>query len=85
QRDALMSFNAKFKTAKWSGGWTLIGSNTQAGRTLNMAIDPTNTNIMYAATAGGGLWKSTDRGAHWTLASDRWGSIATSVVTLDPN
>ncbi|MFX8523779.1 hypothetical protein ABTM10_19935, partial [Acinetobacter baumannii] len=56
QRDALMSFNAKFKTAKLSGGWTLIGSNTQAGRTLNMAIDPTNTNIMYAATAGGGLW-----------------------------
>lgn len=85
QRNALVAFNAKYKSAKWSGGWQLIGSTTQAGRTLNLAIDPTNTNVMYAATAGGGLWKSTNAGVNWTLASDRWGSIATSVVTLDPN
>ncbi|MES1147466.1 MAG: hypothetical protein ABUL49_01820, partial [bacterium] len=84
QREKMMEFNQRYKVAKWSGGWSLIGSTTQAGRTTGMAIDPTNSAIMYAATAGGGLWKSTDSGVHWSLANDRWGSIACGSVTIDP-
>ncbi len=40
-----------------------IGPNNVAGRMLSLAIHPTNPNIIWAGSAGGGLWKSTTAGA----------------------
>ena len=37
-----------------------------AGCILSLAVDPRNTNNLYAAFQRGGVFKSTDAGATWT-------------------
>lgn len=39
------------------------------GRTRAIAIDVTNENIYFAGSVNGGLWRSIDAGANWTLVS----------------
>src|SRR5262249_44723556 len=52
--------------------WTPIGPSHIAtnpitsGRTNTIAIDPTNTNVIYVGAATGGVWKTTDGGTTWT-------------------
>ena len=41
-------------------------STLYGGRTEAFAVNPVNTQIVFAATETGGLWKSTDHGASWT-------------------
>ncbi len=40
-----------------------------SGRTKAIVFDPTNPQIVYVATATGGIWKSTDGGANYTLTT----------------
>src|SRR5690349_20397631 len=42
------------------------GNANASGRATSIAVDPTNGNTAYAATAGGGVWKTTDGGVTWT-------------------
>ncbi len=42
--------------------WEAMGPWNTAGRTLSVAFHPTETTTIYAGTASGGLWKSTDLG-----------------------
>ncbi|MFY9611575.1 MAG: hypothetical protein WAU45_23550 [Blastocatellia bacterium] len=44
--------------------WTSVGP--QGGRVQALAIDPSNADIIYAGTDGGGVLKSTNGGAVWT-------------------
>jgi hypothetical protein len=46
------------------------GSTPVSGRVTGLAADPSNANILYAATAGGGVWKTTDAGNTWTPLTD---------------
>src|SRR5512141_2700830 len=41
-----------------------------SGRTIAIAVHPTDANIVYVGTAQGGLYKSTDGGAHWAALFD---------------
>lgn len=41
--------------------WTHLGPTNFGGRVADVAVDPT-TGAVYAATASGGVWKSTDSG-----------------------
>ncbi len=54
------------------------------GRVNALAIDPTNSNIIYAGEAKGGLWKSTDGGATWTNLTDFLSSQVSGCITIDP-
>jgi photosystem II stability/assembly factor-like uncharacterized protein len=48
-------------------------TGTTSGRITGIAPDPTNTNIIYIATAGGGIWKTTDAQdakPNWTPLTD---------------
>ena len=45
-----------------AGPWELMGPINVGGRIADVAVDPIATNTVYAATAGGGVWKSTDSG-----------------------
>lgn len=62
----------------WSG-------NTKAsGRVVSLAPHPTNALICYAASASGGLWKTTSGGASWSPLTDQLAILNSGFVTLDP-
>jgi hypothetical protein len=46
-------------TGETALGYPLAG-NTNSGRVTGIAADPSNANTIYLATAGGGVWKTTD-------------------------
>jgi photosystem II stability/assembly factor-like uncharacterized protein len=49
-----------------SGMWNGIGpGNNIGGRILTLAIDPNNSNKLFAGSASGGIWKSTNGGSSW--------------------
>ncbi len=41
-----------------------------SGRITAIAAHPTDVNTIYVAAAGGGVWKTTDRGSNWTRLTD---------------
>jgi PKD repeat protein len=56
-----------------------------SGRISGVAVHPSDPTILLAATATGGLWKSTDSGATWRAVSDNAGALATSAVVFAPS
>ena len=67
--------------------WTSIGPKNIGGRTLDIAINPDDTNIIYAASASGGLWKNTYGGmreAAWSRIDLGYPGLAISAVEIDP-
>jgi hypothetical protein len=63
-----------------SGG----GAGLSAGRISALAVDPTNPSLVYAGAADGGVWRSTDRGAHWTPVSDGLDSLSSGALAINP-
>ncbi len=61
-----------------------IGPALMSGRINDLELHPTNPRILYAGTAGGGVWKSNNGGATFNpIFDDHIQSIG--AVTLDPN
>ena len=73
-----------------ANAWTPIGPDhiatfpTTSGRLNSIAVHPTNSNIIYAAGAQGGVWKTTDGGMSWTPLTDNQCSIAMGALAIDP-
>ena len=79
--------SATSSAAAISGTWTPIGpfpipngqtvgiSTPVSGRTVAVAVHPTNPDIVYVGTAQGGLYRSTNGGTTWTTA-DGWRAVA---------
>ena len=63
-----------------SGG----GAGLSAGRMTALAVDPVNPSLIYAGAAGGGVWKSTDHGVHWTPVFDGMGTLAIGAISINP-
>ncbi len=77
--------------AATTGTWTLIGPNpthngilTTAAWTNAIAVDPTNASVAYLGAPEGGVWKTTDGGAHWTPLTDTQPSLAIASIAIDP-
>jgi hypothetical protein len=62
------------------------GIGPDAGVVYDIAIDPSggDTQIIYIATANGGVWKTTNGGASWQPMSDFIPSSAVGAVAIDP-
>ncbi|MGZ3506356.1 MAG: hypothetical protein ACXVAW_17600, partial [Vulcanimicrobiaceae bacterium] len=45
--------------------WRAVGPAASGGRIAAVAGSATNTNLYYAGTAGGGVWKTTNGGQTW--------------------
>jgi photosystem II stability/assembly factor-like uncharacterized protein len=64
-------------------------SNTRvpvSGRTIAIAVHPTDADTVYVGTAQGGLYKSTNGGANWAKLFDfQLESLAIGAITIDPN
>jgi hypothetical protein len=73
--------------------WTSIGPaastnpwwGTNSGRVLALAVDPTNANVVYAGSDGGGVWKTTDGGLSWAPKADGQPSLVGSAIAVDPS
>jgi photosystem II stability/assembly factor-like uncharacterized protein len=61
-----------------------IGPAINSGRVSDLAVHPDHHNIIYAATASGGLWKTTNAGTTWKPIFDKEESYSIGCVTLDP-
>jgi photosystem II stability/assembly factor-like uncharacterized protein len=60
-----------------------IGPALMSGRINDIEVHPTNHRIIYAGTAGGGVWKSGDGGATFSPVFDEHAQ-SIGVVKLDP-
>ena len=71
-------------------GWAALGpsaisdADRSAGRVTTVAIDPTNSNTIYAGAAQGGVWKTVNGGADWTPLTDVQCSLAMGALAVDP-
>lgn len=68
--------------------WVELGPNINGiygiGRIDAIAIDYTNSNIIYAGSPSGGLWKTTDGGSNWFNISDNYFScLGISSIAID--
>ena len=58
--------------------------NADGGRIRAIAIHPTNPSIVYAGSASGGVWRTTNGGATWTPLTDNQCSLNTGSIAIDP-
>jgi len=65
----------------------LIGGGTPiaSGRVTALAVDPTNSGVVYLGGAEGGVWKTADGGTTWTPLTDTQASLAVGSIVLDPS
>jgi photosystem II stability/assembly factor-like uncharacterized protein len=88
---------SNFKSANNITDWTFIGPNPiplgqttttrvpVSGRTIAIAVHPTDPNTVYVGTAQGGLYKSINGGTNWTKLFDfQLESLAIGAITIDP-
>ncbi|MFO7444954.1 MAG: T9SS type A sorting domain-containing protein [Ignavibacteriaceae bacterium] len=64
--------------------WYEAGPNDVGGRTRALAVDRTNSNVIIAGGASGGIWKSTDRGGSWHIKSTTNQQLSVTFVIQDP-
>src|SRR5690349_4141625 len=64
------------------------GSQRNNGMVTAIAVHPSDSNIIYIGTAGGGVWKTRDGGNTWRPLFDRQLSLAIGEpagIAMDPN
>jgi uncharacterized protein (TIGR03437 family) len=95
QRNAMRQGNyhpAADSTPAGASSWVSLGPSVVnsptrgliSGRITSLAIDPANSSTVYVAAAGGGVWKTTNRGARWDPITDNLPSLASGAVAVDP-
>ncbi len=65
--------------------WKLIGPSTTGGRITDIEMPRGNDTIIYAGSASGGIFKSTNYGTNWTPVFDNARSLAIGDIEIDPN
>lgn len=65
--------------------WETEGPGNIGGRINTIAIDPTNSNIIYIGTACGGVFKTTNAGASWTAIFDDQPYLAIGAIEIAPS
>lgn len=64
--------------------WEWLGPGNIGGRVRALAIHPTLPNTMWAGTAGGGIWWTTNGGNSWSPLSDFLPCLAVASLVFDP-
>ncbi len=84
---AQMRLSAQLRDER-SPDWEAIGPKNIGGRTLCLAINPLDTNILWLGSASGGIWKSTTAGrgvAAWERVETGFPVLGVSSIALDPS
>jgi hypothetical protein len=69
--------------ATWSESTLVSGLTSPTVRAI--AVDPNNSNIIYAGTEGGGVFKSTDGGSTWVAINTELTNTTVWSLAVDPN
>jgi photosystem II stability/assembly factor-like uncharacterized protein len=68
-----------------SGMWNSIGPSANiGGRILSIAIDPTNGSKLFAGSASGGMWKSTNGGTSWSSVTTNLPVLGVTSIIIHP-
>lgn len=68
-----------------AANWTSLGPNaTIGGRVTCVTVDPTNINNVWAGSASGGIWKSTDASANWSPVITGLPLLGVSALIVHP-
>lgn len=70
--------NTAAKSANNLLPWNNIGPSNNGGRTISIAIDPVDTNVVWLGSASGGLWKTTIGG----IGPNAWQPVETGFPIL---
>ncbi|MGW2372662.1 MULTISPECIES: WD40/YVTN/BNR-like repeat-containing protein [Kitasatospora] len=75
--------SAPYNTADHSYelGPHMAGHGVASGRITSLAVDG---QYLYAGAAGGGVWRSTDQGAHWSPVFDQQDTLSIGAVAVNP-
>ncbi len=91
-KDALNQLNKLKKLKKLSKNqneedltWEFVGPTNIGGRVVDIEFNPNNPNIVYAAAATGGVFKSIDMGVNWLPIFDDQPSLTIGDIGIDPN
>jgi len=83
QASALAAVAERADPLRTRARWQFVGPTNIGGRVVDIAVDPVAADTIYVAAATGGVWKSSDRGAHfssiWPIANPQ--SIGALVMT----
>jgi photosystem II stability/assembly factor-like uncharacterized protein len=74
---------SKKNTWQYLGPLAAPQNNGGVGRVNCVTIDPTNTNTLWAGAPSGGLWKSTDGGAHWSSNTDNLPVLGVTDIVIN--
>lgn len=81
--------NPNARTDAQYGNWLSIGPNSGiGGRIIALAVHPTNTNTVFAGSASGGMWRSTNGGNNWSYLPVNLPVLGISSILIssaDPN
>ncbi len=85
----LMAFGAQASPANAGFTSTLhfrnIGPAIAGGRVTSVVGIPGNPNVYYVGTAGGGVWKSTNRGSSWSQLLAHADTASVGAVAVAPS
>ena len=62
----------------------LIGPSYNSGRIVDFAVQPDKTQVIYAATASGGIFKTVNNGTTWNPIFDSEASYSVGCLAMDP-
>lgn len=60
------------------------GYNPGVGRITSISVDPNNQNHIIAGSQTGGVWKTIDGGATWTVLTDNLANMDVYSLAIDP-
>jgi photosystem II stability/assembly factor-like uncharacterized protein len=67
-----------------SSTWASLGPTNVGGRTRAIVFHPTDTSLIWVASAGGGIWRSANGGAKFFPVDDFMANLAVSCLVRNP-
>ena len=72
------------RLGKTSSEWTFLGPTNIGGRIVDIEFNPKNPEIVYAAAATGGVFRSNDGASTWQPVFDEQAVLTVGDIAIDP-